>query len=353
VVRGHEVTVFTTDAGLESGCVPSGGAPTIRNGVRVCYFPRVPGAGIRSPALEAAVSRHAAQFDLIHVSAIWQRTGPAAARAARAAGCPWIVSPRGALGPYSWRRGRLKKTVYYWWKERATLAGAAGFHYTSEMEADECRPYRFGQPHCIVPNSIDLRLWRRDDSGAAHWRAELGLRSHEFLGLYVGRLHHKKGLDLLPAAFAGLSDTPWRLVVIGSDDDGTASRLQAVFARHGLKERVMFFPLLPPHRLPALYSAADVFLLPSRHENFGNVAVEAAACGCYVLTSDQTGVAAQLALLGAADRLPRDATRWSVSLRARVGRGALPVAVVASVREAFARDRMADLMGSFYGRILR
>ncbi len=348
VARGHEVTVFTTDAGLECGCVPAGGEPTLRNGVRVRYFPRTPGAGIRSPALEAAVSQHAAEFDLIHISAIWQRTGPAAARAARKAGRPWVVSPRGALGPYSWRRGRLKKFVYYWWRERATLRGAAGFHYTSQMEADECRGFRFGQPYCIVPNSIDRAVWRRDPAAAKKWRVELGCREGDLLCLYAGRLHHKKGLDLLPEAFAGLADLKWRLVLAGEDEDGTGQLLLAEFNRRGFGDRLTLLPLLLPTRLPGLYSAANAFVLPSRHENFGNVAIEAAACGCPVLASVETGVAVDLAVLGAAERLPRVASEWARVLRTRVGRGELTSAVVARVQKAFSRDRVSEQMEGFY-----
>lgn len=350
--RGHEVTVFTTDAGLEPGVVPSDGQPTERNGVCVRYFRQVAGRGILSPQLERAVAEAAGDFDLMHLTAIWQRTGPAAARAARRAGRPLVISPRGALGPYSWQRGRWKKLAYYWLRERATLRTAAGFHYTSPMEADECRPYRFGRPSCIVPNSIDLHAWRRDAIAGAQWRARLGVGADELLCLYAGRFHHKKGLDLLPAIFVALPDVRWRLVLVGEDDDGSGRELLGELARRGWGQRVNQQPLLPPAELQGLYAAADAFVFPSRHENFGNVAVEAAACGCRVLASDQTGVAAELAALGVADRLPRDASAWAAALRAQVGAGPLPGSRVARVREAFSRDRVAAEMENFYGEVL-
>jgi len=351
--RGHELTVFTTDAGLEPGIVPARGAPTLRNGVRVRYFPRTSGAGIRSPDLESAVAQQAAEFDLIHVSAIWQRTGPAAASAARSAGRPYVISPRGALGPYSWRRGRLKKIAYYWWRERATLRGAAGFHYTSQMEADECRGFRFGQPHCVIPNSIDLSAWQRDPVAAAGWRTELGVIQGELLCLYAGRLHHKKGLDLLPEVFAGLSDLKWRLVLVGEDEDDSGRILAAEFTRRGMQSRVTFMPLLPPSRLPGLYSAADVLLMPSRHENFGNVAIEAAACGCHVIASEETGAAAKLAELGAACRLPRRADAWVQVLRARKCEVALPSECVERVRTSFSRQQVGAQAETFYVSLLK
>lgn len=351
--RDHEVTVFTTDAGLAPGEVPSDGVETLRNGVRVRYYRQTPGAGIKSPQLEAAIAREAASFDLIHLTAIWQRTGPAAAAAARRARRPLVISPRGALGPYSWRRGRLKKLAYYWLRERATLRAAAGFHYTSPMEAAECGPFQFGQPSCIVPNSIDLRAWNPDAAAASRWRRQLGVRDDEALYLYAGRMHHKKGLDLLPELLATVQDLPWRLALVGEDDDGSGRLVLQQLAQRGLGDRVIQRPLLPPAELVGLYSAADVFLFPSRHENFGNVAVEAAACGCVVFASEETGVAAQLAQLGAGQRLPRTAAAWSAALRARPAGHRLSAECIARVRENFSRERVAGEMESFYRSIVR
>ena len=190
----HEVTVFTTNAGLEDDPAIPANRPVMRNGVKVHYFPRQAGYGIASSALEQAVAAHAGEFDLIHVTAIWQRTGAAACRAARKAGVPYVISPRGALGPYSWRRGRVKKLAYYALRERRSLCQASGFHYTSQMEAGECEPYRFGRPSCIVPNAIDLEFWRRDPAAGAAWRQQHGIASGDCVLLYAGRLHHKKGL---------------------------------------------------------------------------------------------------------------------------------------------------------------
>ncbi len=346
--RGHEVTVFTTDAGIGPGLVTPGGKPIKRNGVTVHYFPRDRGVGIKSSALEAAVANRASSFEIIHLTAIWQRTGTAAAVAAQRARRPLVISPRGALGPYSWRRSTLKKLLYYWWRERSNLNSASGFHYTSKMEAEECRRFCFSKPYCITPNSINLKDWRRDDQGAEQWRREIGCPPESSLFVYVGRIHHKKGLDLLPGTLRALSSYSWRLILVGDDEDGSGHRLVQAMKRYGLANRVTLLPLMPPSSLPAIYSAANVLVLPSRHENFGNVAVEAAACGCYVVASETTGVALQLQSFGAAECLPRQEAVWSKALLARKGKGAISPQQQQLIRDTFSSINVAKQLENFY-----
>ena len=310
--QGHEVTVFTTNAGLENDAAIPTDHPVMRNGVRVHYFPRVKGYGIASPALEQAVAAHAGEFNLVHVTAVWQRTGSAACRAAYRAGVPYVISPRGALGPYSWRRGRLKKLAYYHLRERWNLSHTAGFHYTSQMEARECEPFRFGRPSCIVPNPIDFDFWYRDEAAGAEWRRRHGIAADMRVLLYAGRMHDKKGLDLLPPVLRQCVDAglPVMLVCTGIDEDGTGRRLSEHVEKLRVSDHFKLLPLCPPEELRAAYSGANLFVFPSLHENFGNVAVEAAACGCFVLASGDVAIAQELADIGCSIICSRAVADW-------------------------------------------
>ena len=72
--------------------------------------------------------------------------------------------------------------------------------------------------------------------------------------------------------------------------------------------------MLPADELSGIYNAADLLLLPSRHENFGNVVIEALACGCAVAISDRTGVSGDLLADAPQDYgvvLPREVERWA------------------------------------------
>ncbi len=350
--RGHTVTVFTTDAGLESDRDIIRGAAIDRNGVEVRYFRRTAGWGIKSPEMENAVKNYVSKYDLIHVTAVWQRTGPAACRAARKGGVPYVISPRGALGPYSWARGRIKKRLYYAIFERSNLLNASGFHYTSKMEMAECQTFKFGKPHSIIPNSLNLQGWSRDNTARSYWRKILGCDQNSLLCLYAGRLHHKKGLEILPGILARIQNIPWRMAIVGNDSDGSGKRLAQDFASQKLGARVNFLPAVKPAQLPGLYSAADVFLMPSHHENFGNVAIEAAVCGCYVLASVETAVAEQLEQLGAGTRLPRVTQVWSDAIGQRMTDCPVSIECVNRVKNSFSDEYVAERMEYFYNSVV-
>ena len=101
---------------------------------------------------------------------------------------------------------------------------------------------------------------------------------------------------------------------MGADDDGSGTALTKSLRQRGLGQRLLALPTLPANELGGIYNAADLLLLPSRHENFGNVVIEALACGCAVAISDRTGVAGDLLAGAPADYgivMPRRSQRWA------------------------------------------
>lgn len=313
--RGHEVTVLTTNVELESDPAIIPDQVVDRNGVAVTYFQAERNwTGVRSSGLETAISERINEFDIVHVTGVWQPTSMAACRAAESAGVPYVVSPRGALGDYSWTQKRWKKYPYWWLFERRNCSAAAAVHYTTTMEAQECVRFKLPGEVALIPNSVGLDFWRYDHDAAKAWRAEQGISAKTRVFLNAGRLHHKKGLDLLPAALAEVECSNWKMVFVGSDDDHTKEELINEFGRMGLLGRIIFLDTLMPEVLRGLYSAADVFLLPSRHENFGNVVIEALACGCPTILSDQVGVAEDLIEYPGVTVLPNEPALWAQAL---------------------------------------
>jgi glycosyltransferase involved in cell wall biosynthesis len=349
---GHRVRVLTTDAGLGDE-FPSG--EVNRNGVSVRYCRRAPGAGIHSPELEQQVAAEIASFDLMHVTGVWQRTSPAACRAATKAGVPYVISPRGALGPYSWTRSTVKKMVYYAFRERWNLRGAAGFHYTTLMEADECRRFTTGRNYCILPNAVVTTHSHGDNLAGFDWVRQNNLRQHCPILLSVGRIHHKKGLDLLPSALAAIKDLNWQMVFVGDDDDGSLIGLRRAFSRVGLADRIRYLSATPKENLPAIYSMASFFLLPSRHENFGNVVVEAIACGCPCILSDKVGLAVDAMESGGVLIRPRVAHLWAVALRTALMGCWQPASrpqLAAWAENKFCANDLAHKMADFYSLVV-
>jgi glycosyltransferase involved in cell wall biosynthesis len=312
---GHEVEVFTSNAGLDNQSELPVNQPVLRNGVKVTYFKQKPGMGINCPGMEQAVTGRAKEFDIIHVTGVWQRTSGAACKAAKNQGVSYVVSPRGALSPYSWRQKTAKKLVYYLWQESYNVRNAAGIHYTSKQELEECQWLKLPGQAFIVPNGLNTKFWQPNPIEAKAWRQSENLQEGDFLILNVGRLHHKKGLELLPEVLASLMDINWQLFFVGGDDDGTKAKLQALFQAANLSHRIRFLDSCEPKQLSAIYSAANLFVLPSRHENFGNVVVEALACGCPVVISNKVGLYNELAQAGRGWVSSRIAAEWAVIIR--------------------------------------
>jgi glycosyltransferase involved in cell wall biosynthesis len=166
----------------------------------------------------------------------------------------------------------------------------------------------------LLPNPVDLRELRIDAEARVTFRSELGISSDTPLLLICGRQHHKKGLDLLPPILSKLSNHSWQLLLVGQDDDGSGTALLQALRHAGLSSRVHSLGMQPSSALGAIYNASDLLLLPSRHENFGNVVIEALACGCAVAISNQTGVAEDLleeAPPNFGSVLPRRRDAWS------------------------------------------
>lgn len=100
--------------------------------------------------------------------------------------------------------------------------------------------------------------------------------------LAVGRLHRQKGLDVLLEAFACARAGDWQLYLVGEGSDH--AKLEAQARTLGVSERVHFKGVTAD---PApYYRAADMFVLPSRHEGTPNALMEAMAYGLPVIVSD-------------------------------------------------------------------
>lgn len=348
---GCEVHVLTTMAGIPKGEGIAINEPVQRNGVNVVYYETIPGMGIASPSLEKAVQNVVRDYDLVHITGVWQRTATAACRAASKAGVPYVVSPRGALSRYSWAKRRWKKSLYYLLAERRNIHEAAGIHYTSEMEFLECRPYQFPGRTVVIPNGLDFSFWDRRESNGQQWREGLKIPDNSPVAIYSGRIHHKKNLDFLLPLLKSLPE--WHLAVAGFDEGGEAGRWLHRAEQAGVSNQILMLGSLSRDDLRAAYSASSAFLLPSHHENFANSALEAAACGCPLFLSTEVGLGKELQKLGRATVLPMDHPRWVSALKEMP----VPAGTARDCREAlisrFSKENTARQMLDYYHQLLK
>ena len=161
----------------------------------------------------------------------------------------------------------------------------------------------------------------------------------------VGRLHHKKGLDLLPEVLGPLADLAWDLVFVGDDADGTRQLLQRAFSTRRLDRQVVFLGGVPAQDLARVYSAADLVLLPSRHENFANVLAEALACGTPVATTPQVGLARSLTTDGVGLVIEREVGPWRATLAGLIS-NSRPLGALRAGAAAFASRFQGDVIAA-------
>lgn len=289
--RGHQVDIMTTDRdGAGRLDVPLD-RPVRDDGVTIRYFPvGFPRAWRTSRPLARALAAAIPDCDVVHVHSLYLHYDWVVGRVCRQAGVPYVVRPHGTLDPYIRRRHRLRKRVVEMLFQDRMLADAAAVHFTSAEEARLAAPYTGGARAVVIPNGLDIADYRslppRGTFRARH--PEIGGRR---IVLFLGRLNFKKGLDVLLPAFAALAhDRDDVHLVIAGPDGGEASAVAAGIAAAGLGERVTLPGMVLGEDKRALLGDADLFVLPSRSENFGIAVVEAMASGVPVVISERVNI---------------------------------------------------------------
>ena len=286
VARGHEVGVLTTDlyAGQDRTWATADQRPYTLD-----VFPAARGNGYAfSLGLWKAMRTILCQSDVVHLHTLWTFTSLAAARVCRAANIPYVVMPHGMLDPYSMHRGWLKKQVYGRIFEWPQLRRARGMCYTHQEEQ------RLATETCarLPPGYIvELGAEPRPDGAPGGLREEFLNRYPKLRGrtviLFLGRVHAKKGLDLLIPAFELVSrrQPDAHLLIVGPGEPAYVDSVRADVARRQLEPQVTFTGLLYGRDKWAAMAASDLFVLPSYQENFGLSVVDAIRSGLPVLLS--------------------------------------------------------------------
>ena len=303
---GTEVTIFTTDvgrlwsAGTRERVTPAD-VPQGAERLDVRYFrARQPYRLTFSPGLYGALRREVGRYDVVHIHSLFQWPQYAAFSQARRSDVPWVVAPCGALDPWLRDRSRRVKRLTDAVWQRRMLDEAALLHYKTEEEARLVADLELRAPYRVVPNGIDWQRFQALPPGDGFRAEQLGGHGGPVV-LSLGRLSHKKGLDVLIRAFAAVAPGDAMLVIAGPDDEGLSPGLAALAASCGVAERVKFTGMLRGDDRLAALAAADVWALPSHTENFGLAVVEALAAGCPVITTRAVNVAPDMEAAGAAE----------------------------------------------------
>jgi glycosyltransferase involved in cell wall biosynthesis len=252
---------------------------------------------------------HAKYFDVVVVNGLWQYTSFGAWRALRRMGKSYVVFTHGMLDPWFKRRYPLKhvkKWMYWPWAEYRVLRDATAVLFTSEEERRlarhsfwlyDCKELVINYGTAPPPNDSEQQR-------ALFWQTFPALRDRRIV-LFFGRIHEKKGCELLVRAFGsrvsnaadGADDRPpWHLVLAGPvASHRYRRRLERLIDATCPAGSVTWTGLLTGELKWGAFRAADVFALPSHQENFGVAVAEAMACRVPVLISNKVNIWREIA----------------------------------------------------------
>ena len=272
IAQGEELTLAALD------WAPMSSPPPFLKAFPLGWGPHRLG---RSPAMQRWLDEkvRSKSVDILHNNGMWQLNALYPGWAARKGNVNFVVSPHGAFSEWAMQHGSILKKVFWPVLQRPALECAACFHATAVSEYEDIRRLGFRQPVAIIPNGIDIP--------ALPPKQQVDFRTL----LFLGRLHPKKGLDLLLSAWQIVQRRfpEWRLVIVGSDDgyygkSGYLDELHLRVKKLGL-ERIEFVGNIYGIEKTQVYRDADVFILPTYSENFGMTVAEALAVGTPAIVS--------------------------------------------------------------------
>ena len=313
--KGIDVTVYTTNAGLEGMVPPDREIPI--DGVKVTYFSFshlldfIGTSGWQfSLPMTRALKSTIIDFDIVYIVALWNFPIAASSYFCRKAEKPYIISPRGLLYPYTFQNRLWKKFPYFHLIAKRDLKCASAIHYTTLDEFENCHStLGLTNQALVIPNGIDLSEFKNQ------WKKDGFIKHYNYLSgkrliTFLGRINWKKGLDILIKSFAMLSKQMCdvHLMIAGNDDEGYGRRIKKLINEYGMgyldygqndevfskdtfnEVKVTFTGMLSGREKLELLSCSDLFALPSYSENFGMSVVEAMACGTPVVISNKVGI---------------------------------------------------------------
>ncbi|NBW87592.1 MAG: glycosyltransferase, partial [Planctomycetia bacterium] len=267
---------------------------------------------MRHPRLTDTTRTLVAAHDVVHAHGVWEELQYQVAQACLAERIPFVIRCCGLLDEWSLRRKWLKKAVYRLWRLDRMLADADAIHCTTAAEAVSTGTLRCPTPIVVEPNGIALEDFASLPERGG-FRRSLAIGDAPLI-VFLGRIHPGKGVEYLIPALAQMRTPGATLAVVGSDSAGYRDEMDRLADTLGVRDRIAFVgPLTGRRKIEALVDA-DVFCLPSQHENFGISIVEAMAAGRAVVVSEHVGVKEEILAAGAGSVTSLEPARIAAAL---------------------------------------
>ena len=297
IKNGHDVTVYTTD-GFKSRLDVDKNKPIDVDGIKTYYFRNLSqfiakNMNFPIPYYAPLVLRKEIQnFEIIHLNEHRTVLAILIHHYAKKYKIPYVLQPRGTMPTMG--KNKQKKLFDYLFGY-SIIKDASKIIASSKIESDQyfdVFPDLESKKIVHIPNGIDLETYQNLPERGT-FKKKHSINADEKVVLFLSRLHKRKGADLLIKAFCDLKNEIKNVkLIIAGPDEGYLDTLKSIVAELNIKDDVIFTgPLYETDKIEA-YVDADVFVLPSkdRYESFGNVVLEAMACGTSVVVTNNCGV---------------------------------------------------------------
>ncbi len=282
--QGHEVTVYSTTANGKEELAVEPGKLQVIEGVNVYYFSRITGDHTHiSPALYKALWKNIRHFDVVHIHSWWSILVIVSALICKLKRIKPVISPHGMLSGYTFEtQNSLTKALVHWLFGKSLLRNSY-LHACTMPEWKESLEVNPAWEGFIASNLIKL-------PGYVERHSE-----QEILQLaFLSRIDPKKGLDILFYALAKVK-FPFVLNIAGSGEESYLNELRSLAKSLGLEERINWAGWKKGDNKFKFLAQNDIFILPSKSENFAIAAIEALACGTPVVLSHEVGISEYVA----------------------------------------------------------
>ncbi len=242
-----------------------------------------------SSGLTAWLWQNLANYDLVHVHALFSYPSTVAMAIARRQKIPYVLSPHGLLCEWSLQQSARKKQIYRQLIEQKNLDGSQGIHFTAEQEQQEAASLNIAAPSFIIP--LGLTPPTVLSNARQLLREQLQIPAQEFVILFMSRLHPKKGLEYLIQALGALTHERFTFILAGSGAPEYLDQVKSLLALHQLSDRTHLAGFVGGETKNLFLQGSDLFALPSYSENFGVVVLEAMAAKLPVLLTPGVALA--------------------------------------------------------------
>jgi glycosyltransferase involved in cell wall biosynthesis len=268
---------FLAQGASSTLCATYGDTPPLSTGNTVQFRRFRPDLLYFAPDLMRRGAALVAQADIVHGHGLYVGTNLIFGKEARRQGKMLVYHVHGFFEPWILNRSRWKKRLAHWLFEDSNFREVRLWRALTGREADQIRASGVRAPIVVAPNGVDL-------SGFPVERDQNQPRRRRKL-LFLGRIHAKKGLDLLIPAWAALKSerADWELVLAGPGERAYRCFVESLVRAHGVGDSVRLIgPITGQAKIQQL-SESELFILPSYSEGFSVAILEALAAGLPVI----------------------------------------------------------------------